>query len=68
VRVTSYLTDPGFAEVNGRATRDAPAGRLVPTTAIVVRTLADSGWSRSRSWPPQGDRRWAFEPVRALEP
>ncbi|MDY7102853.1 MAG: RidA family protein [Actinomycetota bacterium] len=42
VRVTSYLTDPSSADANARARRRALGGRLVPTTAIVVRTLEDS--------------------------
>ena len=41
VRVTSYLTDPADADENARARVAALDGRLVPTTAIVVRTLAD---------------------------
>lgn len=39
MRVTSYLTDPGFAEVNAAARVQALGNRLVPTTAIVVQTL-----------------------------
>jgi enamine deaminase RidA (YjgF/YER057c/UK114 family) len=43
VRLTSYLTDPAQAEANARARVEALGGRLVPTTAIVVRTL-DPSW------------------------
>lgn len=43
VRLTSYLTDPAYAEANARARVEALGGRLVPTTAIVVQTL-DPGW------------------------
>lgn len=43
VRVTSYLTDPAHAERNGEARTQALAGRVVPTTAIVVQTLS-SDW------------------------
>lgn len=39
VRVTSYLTDPDFADVNAKARVAALSGRVVPTTAIVVGTL-----------------------------
>ena len=39
VRVTSYLTDPDYAETNAAARVTALGGRLVPTTAIVVQTL-----------------------------
>jgi 2-iminobutanoate/2-iminopropanoate deaminase len=40
VRVTSYLRDVTYAEANGRARVAALAGRIVPTTAIVVETLS----------------------------
>jgi 2-iminobutanoate/2-iminopropanoate deaminase len=40
VRVTSYLRDAGYAERNAAARNAALDGRLVPTTAIVVETLA----------------------------
>lgn len=40
VRVTSYLRDAAFAEPNAAARNAALGGRLVPTTAIVVETLA----------------------------
>lgn len=43
VRVTSYLRDAAFAEENQNARVMALAGRLVPTTAIVVQTL-DARW------------------------
>jgi 2-iminobutanoate/2-iminopropanoate deaminase len=43
VRVTSYLTDPADAGANAAARQAALGGRLVPTTAIVVRTLV-SEW------------------------
>lgn len=43
VRITSYLTDPGYAEANAAARVEALGGRAVPTTAIVVQTL-DPGW------------------------
>ena len=39
VRLTSYLTDPAFAEPNAKARVAALGGRLIPTTAIVVQTL-----------------------------
>jgi enamine deaminase RidA (YjgF/YER057c/UK114 family) len=39
-RVTSYLRDGAFAERNAAARDAALGGRLVPTTAIVVETLA----------------------------
>jgi 2-iminobutanoate/2-iminopropanoate deaminase len=42
VRVTSYLRDAGYAEVNGAARTAALGGRVVPTTAIVVQTLSPS--------------------------
>jgi 2-iminobutanoate/2-iminopropanoate deaminase len=41
VRVTSYLRDARDAEANGAARVSALGGRVVPTTAVVVRTLAD---------------------------
>jgi enamine deaminase RidA (YjgF/YER057c/UK114 family) len=41
VRVTSYLRDASYAEVSGAARVAALGGRVVPTTAIVVQTLAD---------------------------
>ncbi len=41
VRVTSYLRDPAYAEVNGAARVAALGGRVVPTTAVAVQTLAD---------------------------
>lgn len=41
VRVTSYLRDAADAERNGAARVAALGGRVVPTTAIVVQTLAD---------------------------
>ena len=40
VRVTSYLRDAAYAEPNAAARNAALGGRLVPTTAIVVGTLA----------------------------
>jgi 2-iminobutanoate/2-iminopropanoate deaminase len=43
VRLTSYLTDAAHAEANARARQEALRGRRVPTTAIVVQTLA-SEW------------------------
>jgi 2-iminobutanoate/2-iminopropanoate deaminase len=43
VRVTSYLRDGGYAAENQRAREAALAGRVVPTTAIVVQTL-DPSW------------------------
>ena len=42
VRVTSYLRDAAFAEINGAARTAALGGRVVPTTAIVADTLSDS--------------------------
>ena len=39
-RVTSYLRDGAYAEPNAAARNAALGGRLVPTTAIVVQTLA----------------------------
>jgi enamine deaminase RidA (YjgF/YER057c/UK114 family) len=41
VRVTSYLRDAAFAGPNADARTAALGGRVVPTTAIVVQTLAD---------------------------
>jgi enamine deaminase RidA (YjgF/YER057c/UK114 family) len=43
VRVTSYLRDASYADVNAEARIEALGGRLVPTTAIVVETLV-SDW------------------------
>ena len=43
VRVTSYLRDASYADVNAEARIEALSGRLVPTTAIVVETLV-SDW------------------------
>jgi 2-iminobutanoate/2-iminopropanoate deaminase len=43
VRLTSYLTDPAFAEPNAAARTAALGGRAIPTTAIVVQTLV-SDW------------------------
>jgi len=43
VRLTSYLTDPAYAEANAAARIAALGGRAVPTTAIVVQTLT-SDW------------------------
>ena len=43
VRVTSYLRDASYAEVNGRIRVAALGGRVVPTTAIVAETL-ESDW------------------------
>lgn len=43
VRLTSYLTDPSYAEANAAARVAALGGRAVPTTAIVVQTLV-SDW------------------------
>jgi enamine deaminase RidA (YjgF/YER057c/UK114 family) len=40
VRVTSYLRDARFAEANQNARVAALQGRVVPTTTIVVETLA----------------------------
>lgn len=40
VRVTSYLRDVAYAEANASARIAALGGRVVPTTAIVVETLA----------------------------
>ncbi|MFC0628174.1 RidA family protein [Kribbella deserti] len=41
VRITSYLRDASYAEANAQARVAALGGRVVPTTAIVVQTLAD---------------------------
>ncbi|MCR4267717.1 RidA family protein [Nitratireductor sp. ZSWI3] len=43
VRITSYLTDPAFAEANGAAREKALGTHRVPTTAIVTQTL-DPTW------------------------
>ena len=43
VRLTSYLTDAAFADENAKARVAALGGRLIPTTAIVVKTLV-SDW------------------------
>ena len=43
VRLTSYLTDPAYAEANAAARIAAIGGRAIPTTAIVAQTL-------SRDW------------------
>jgi enamine deaminase RidA (YjgF/YER057c/UK114 family) len=43
VRLTSYLTDPSFADVNGQVRVAALGGRVIPTTAIVVQTVGE-GW------------------------
>ena len=43
VRLTSYLTDPAYAEANATARVAALGGRVVPTTAIVAQTLV-SDW------------------------
>jgi enamine deaminase RidA (YjgF/YER057c/UK114 family) len=43
VRLTSYLRDASYAETNAAARSRALGGRRVPTTAIVVQTLA-SDW------------------------
>jgi enamine deaminase RidA (YjgF/YER057c/UK114 family) len=40
VRVTSYLRDPSYAELNGQARKRALGSRRVPTTAIVAETLS----------------------------
>ena len=40
VRLTSYLRDASYAEANAAARVRALGGRLIPTTAIVVQTLA----------------------------
>jgi enamine deaminase RidA (YjgF/YER057c/UK114 family) len=41
VRLTSYLRDPAYVEANAAARVAALGGRVVPTTAIVVRTLVE---------------------------
>jgi 2-iminobutanoate/2-iminopropanoate deaminase len=41
VRLTSYLRDVAYAEANGAARVAALGDRRIPTTAIVVQTLAD---------------------------
>ncbi|RUM27409.1 RidA family protein [Rhizobium vallis] len=41
VRLTSYLRDGAFVEVNQNARLRALNGRPVPTTAIIVETLRD---------------------------
>jgi enamine deaminase RidA (YjgF/YER057c/UK114 family) len=41
VRVTSYLRDAAFVEVNQEARVAALGNHIVPTTAIVVQTLRD---------------------------
>jgi enamine deaminase RidA (YjgF/YER057c/UK114 family) len=43
VRLTSYLTDPAYAEAIAAARIAALGGRAIPTTAIVVQTLV-SDW------------------------
>jgi enamine deaminase RidA (YjgF/YER057c/UK114 family) len=43
VRLTSYLTDPSYAEANAAARVAALGGRTIPTTAIVAQTLV-SDW------------------------
>ena len=43
VRLTSYLTDRGYADANAKARVEALGGRVIPTTAIVVQTLV-SDW------------------------
>jgi 2-iminobutanoate/2-iminopropanoate deaminase len=40
VRVTSYLRDASYSAANGAARERALGSRRVPTTAIVVQTLA----------------------------
>jgi 2-iminobutanoate/2-iminopropanoate deaminase len=40
VRLTSYLRDAAYAQANQNARLNALGGRAIPTTAIVVRTLA----------------------------
>jgi 2-iminobutanoate/2-iminopropanoate deaminase len=39
VRLTSYLRDAAYADANAAARVRALAGRVIPTTAIVVQTL-----------------------------
>jgi 2-iminobutanoate/2-iminopropanoate deaminase len=41
VRLTSYLRDPSYVEANGAARVKALGERRIPTTAIIVQTLAD---------------------------
>ncbi len=41
VRLTSYLRDVAYAEANGAARVKALGDRRIPTTAIVVQTLAE---------------------------
>ncbi|KQY98953.1 enamine deaminase RidA [Caulobacter sp. Root1455] len=41
VRLTSYLRDPAYVEANGAARVAALGDRRIPTTAIIVQTLAD---------------------------
>jgi enamine deaminase RidA (YjgF/YER057c/UK114 family) len=41
VRLTSYLRDVSYAEANGAARVKALGERRIPTTAIIVQTLAD---------------------------
>lgn len=41
VRVTSYLRDAAYAEANQNARTAALGGHVVPTTAVVVQTLAE---------------------------
>ncbi|MEI9906316.1 MAG: hypothetical protein WDN06_22225 [Asticcacaulis sp.] len=43
VRLTSYLREAAYADANAAARKAALGGRLIPTTAIVVRTL-DEAW------------------------
>ena len=41
VRLTSYLRDGAYAEANGAARVKALGDRRIPTTAIIVQTLAE---------------------------
>jgi enamine deaminase RidA (YjgF/YER057c/UK114 family) len=41
VRLTSYLRDVAYVEANGAARVKALGDRRIPTTAIIVQTLAD---------------------------
>ena len=41
VRLTSYLRDVAYVEANGAARVAALGDRRIPTTAIVVQTLAE---------------------------
>jgi enamine deaminase RidA (YjgF/YER057c/UK114 family) len=41
VRLTSYLRDASYVEANGAARVKALGDRRIPTTAIIVQTLAD---------------------------